>query len=233
MKKTRFVLLLSLTISVIFLITSIAYASSGSDYIEITKPVEKSTFYKGDTIPINVSVDSSFVDAYVLTQVDVTSGGNIPFSKEFPIIDKGMKQSFSTKVKTKLFESGGCTVMVDCIPVDNKGISIDPDDSNWEKESVDFSLKLLKPPVSVKAKAGKKKVRITFKKSPGASKYEIFRSTKKTKGFKKVATITNNKYTDKKVKKAKRYYYKLKSYRSKYGKVRSAFSKCVKTKRVK
>ena len=41
----------------------------------------------------------------------------------------------------------------------------------------------------------------------------IYRSTSKNSGYKTIATISGNKYTDKKVKKGKRYYYKVKAKR--------------------
>jgi len=60
---------------------------------------------------------------------------------------------------------------------------------------------------------------ITLKipKTAGAKKYQIFRSTKKTKGFKLIATTTKTKYTDKKNIKSKRaYYYKVRAINGSY-----------------
>lgn len=69
---------------------------------------------------------------------------------------------------------------------------------------------------SVTLKAGKKQVKVTWKKVSGAAGYEIYRSTKKTKGFKMIKTITSGKtlkYTNKKLKGKKAYYYKVRAYK--------------------
>ena len=76
--------------------------------------------------------------------------------------------------------------------------------------------------VSVKkVKAGKKQAVLSWKKLSGANGYEIVRSTKKSKGYKKVKTITSAatvKYTDKKLKSNQIYYYKVRGYRKVNGK---------------
>ena len=66
----------------------------------------------------------------------------------------------------------------------------------------------------VKVKAGKKKVTVKWKKISYASGYEIYRSTKPNKGFKKVKSLSAKKtqFVDKKVKSKKKYYYKVKAY---------------------
>lgn len=66
----------------------------------------------------------------------------------------------------------------------------------------------------VKVKAGKKKVTVKWKKISYASGYEIYRSTKPNKGFKKVKSLSakKTKFVDKKVKSKKKYYYKVKAY---------------------
>lgn len=70
--------------------------------------------------------------------------------------------------------------------------------------------------VTLKAKALKNhKVRLTWKKSKGASGYYIYRATKKNGKYKRVATIkkgTTLKWTSKKLKRGKKYYYKVKPF---------------------
>lgn len=87
----------------------------------------------------------------------------------------------------------------------------------------------------VKAKrAGKRKIRVSWKRVAGASGYKVYRSTKKNKGFKAVKTIKKAKtvkYTTKKMKKGKRYYFKVRAYRNVGGKkVYSAYSSRVSCK---
>lgn len=79
---------------------------------------------------------------------------------------------------------------------------------------VNFYLTEIKAPKGLKATAGKKKVTITYKKTTGAQKYQIYRSTRKGSGYKKIATTKKTKYVDKKAKKGKRYYYKVRCIRS-------------------
>ena len=69
-------------------------------------------------------------------------------------------------------------------------------------------VKILKP------KAAKKKATIKWKKISYASGYEIYRSTKKNKGFKKVGTVNSKKtkFISKKLKSKKKYYYKVRAF---------------------
>lgn len=70
---------------------------------------------------------------------------------------------------------------------------------------------------TVKLKAGKKRITVKWSKVPGASGYVIYRSTKKNKGFKAVKTITSGSkvsYVNKKLKRGKKYYYKVIAYRT-------------------
>ena len=85
----------------------------------------------------------------------------------------------------------------------------------YGNESVTYAgkLKLAKPSVSLKA--GKKKATIRWKKVYGADGYVIYRSKKKSSGFKTVKTIRNGKtvsYTNKHLKAKRKYYYKVKAY---------------------
>jgi len=73
----------------------------------------------------------------------------------------------------------------------------------------------------IKAKNTKKGIQIKWKKVKAANGYVVYRSTKKKKGFKKVATLKKNsktKFLDKKAKSGKTYYYKVYAYK-KNGKV--------------
>jgi len=61
----------------------------------------------------------------------------------------------------------------------------------------------------------KKTVDITWKKTKNAKGYEVYRSLKKNKSFKKIKTLTSEskvKFINKKLKKGKTYYYKVRAY---------------------
>lgn len=86
---------------------------------------------------------------------------------------------------------------------------------------------------SVKSKP-KKKVYLKWKKNKYADGYKVYRSTRKKKGYKCIATIKKKStvsYTDKKVKSNKVYYYKVRAYR-KNGK-KTAYSGYSPVKKVK
>lgn len=93
-----------------------------------------------------------------------------------------------------------------------------------------------KPKIKVKNTA-KKTARVKWKKVAGAAGYEVYRSTKKTKGFKKVKTTTAVKFVNKKLKKGKTYktyYYKVRAYKVYNGKkIYGKFSKVKKVKIIK
>lgn len=60
-----------------------------------------------------------------------------------------------------------------------------------------------------KVSASKGKVKVTANKVTGATKYVIYRSTSKDKGFVELAKTDKTSYTDKTAKKGKTYYYKI------------------------
>lgn len=88
-------------------------------------------------------------------------------------------------------------------------------------KTVSVTLKLSKV-TKVKAANKKKKTAvITWKKVSGASGYRVYRSTQKNGKYKLVKTAKGNKtvtYTNKKLKKNQKYYYKVRAYRTVSGK---------------
>ncbi|MCR2033873.1 fibronectin type III domain-containing protein, partial [Anaerofustis stercorihominis] len=88
----------------------------------------------------------------------------------------------------------------------------------------------LKKP-DLKLKRGKKKAIVKYSKISGASGYKIYRSTKKTKGYKLIKTTKSRSYTNKKLKSKKTYYYKVRAYK-KVGK-KTVYSPYSSVKKVK
>ncbi|MBQ9014527.1 MAG: FMN-binding protein [Firmicutes bacterium] len=73
--------------------------------------------------------------------------------------------------------------------------------------------------VKVKAKAKKgKKAKVSWKSLGAGYTYEVYRSTKLNKGFKKVSTTTKTKLTVKKLKAKKTYYVKVRAFKTVNGK---------------
>lgn len=89
---------------------------------------------------------------------------------------------------------------------------------------------------SVKLTAGTGQVKVKWKKISGVSGYVIYRSTKKSSGYKKIKTIkkaSTTSYTNKKLSRKKKYYYKVRAYKVVNGKrVYGSYSsvKSIKTK---
>lgn len=88
---------------------------------------------------------------------------------------------------------------------------------------------------SVSSRAGKRRITVTWKKVAGASRYVVYRSTKKKGTYKRIATLKNNRrsYTNKNLKKKKRYYYKVKAYRTVKGKKQYSLASNYTTKKAK
>ena len=87
----------------------------------------------------------------------------------------------------------------------------------------------------VKAKGLKSGIKITWKKVKKSNGYVVYRSTKKKKGFKKVATLKSAKkhsFLDKKASKGKKYFYKVFAFR-KNGKKVKVYSNASKLKSAK
>lgn len=93
----------------------------------------------------------------------------------------------------------------------------------------------------VKAKAGKKKITVTWKKRSGVNGYQVYVSTKKSGGFRKAAAIKSagtkkavvKKYGSKKLSSGRTYYVKVRAYKKLNGKTYTGAWSAVKKVRVK
>lgn len=95
------------------------------------------------------------------------------------------------------------------------------------KKSVTGTTKCKAPTLSKVSRSSSTKAKATWKKTTGASGYEIYYSTKKSSGYKKVKTVSNKttSYTKTGLKKGKTYYFKVRAYRKVGGKtVYSSYS---------
>jgi len=69
-------------------------------------------------------------------------------------------------------------------------------------------------PAGLKLYSGYRKVTLKWSPVSGATRYQVYRATSKSGKYKRVATVKSGKYTNKKLKKNKRYYYKIRAYRT-------------------
>ncbi len=91
-------------------------------------------------------------------------------------------------------------------------------------KTMKVSTKPATPKITLKSKKAKQAT-ISWKKVTGASGYQIYRSTKKNSGYKKIASTTKLTYTNTKLTSKKRYYYKVRAYRTVNGvKIYSSYS---------
>ncbi len=209
-----------------------------SDYIEFYKPYNNQVFYRGEVISVHFDMWDIWISEYVYTLPYLSvlnSSYNELYWHDNDIVPRTeFPTCYFDNIPASRFPNGKYELNVLGIAADEYGI---PDESftqaDCEEAALDFYVTTLLAPTSVKAKAGKKKVTVAFAKASGASKYTIYRSAKKTKGYKAIKTTTATKYVDKKVKKGKKYYYKVKSVRTVIGTVNSVYSKIVRSKKVK
>ncbi len=102
------------------------------------------------------------------------------------------------------------------------------------ERTLTVTLKAPAAPKGFKAKAGSKRATLSWYNVSGAEGYKVYRSLKKTKGYKLVKTIKGSEkcsFVNKGLKKKKTYYYKVKAYRKDGSKtLLSGFSKAAKVK---
>ena len=200
-----------------------------SEYLKLNKPKNKAVYYKGETIPVSLTIAPVAEDYIACTAIVVLNEKTeaTVWQKELYIDGK----TYNGKVNTKKFPAGSYATTGIVDPSDEE---LEPlNDVEASMVYAEFTLKTLKAPTSLKAAAGKRKVTITYKKAAGATKYEIYRSTQKSKGYQKIAATTKTKYVDTKAKKGKKYYYKVRTVRTGSGTVYSAYTGAKRTGKVK
>lgn len=87
-----------------------------------------------------------------------------------------------------------------------------------------YAASLSKPSVTLK-NATPTSIKVSWKKVSGASKYTVYRSTKKGSGYKSIKTTTSTSYTNSKLTCGKTYYYKVKAISGKKSATSSVVSK--------
>ena len=191
------------------------------DYITFNRP-EYFTLYKGQKLYVDFTMWDTWESYYTIPKLDVFDYDvNHRYYTYNPagsslIVEPESYDNYSGyhNINSSRMPSGTYLLFLSAMPCYDNGIYPD----NWADfeiptEIIPFRVKSLPKPTNLSVTAGKKKCTVKYSKSKAATKYEIYRSTSKNSGYKKIATISGNKYTDKKVKKGKRYYYKVKAKR--------------------
>lgn len=226
MKLVKKLTLSAFLLAVCFAFTGIV--SADDDYnitnpnIVINKPVVKKVYYKGENVNYNIKFTNPWGSYSFFPYVGmVKSGANdVAVSKYHELLGVGESKVYSGSLSTSKLSAGTYAFAAVGVAVDSSGNV--PGTS--EKAGKIIYVKTLKAPKKVKATAKKKGIRITYNKAAGATKYEIYRSRKKSSGYKKIITTTKVSYLDKKAKKNKKYYYKVRSVRTVNNTIKSGFS---------
>jgi len=225
--------LITIVISLFFVLSSTICSFAASDYISFPYDTNGEVYYRGEIIDIFFEIDDIWKYYYTMPQALLyDSDGNYIAANYYDTVPADGTAKEITNFKSKNLANGKYTVVIVGAPVDEDDNLVDSI-NDWEIDQITINLKTLKAPTSLKAVAGKKKVTLTYKRATGASKYYIYRSTKKGSGYKKIATTKKTTYVDKKVKKGKKYYYKVKAVRSVTNTITSSYSKVATSKKVK
>lgn len=190
---------------------SVTWTSSDSSVATVSNTGKVTAVKKGTCTITVASVDDASVKATCTITVNDPAATTTPSTSTETVPDTGTSDSTIDSTEST-------------------------DSSTESTETVTTTTVKLKKPTSVKAKkSGKKAIKITWKKVSKATRYEIYRATKKKGKYKKIKTIKKGStvsYKDTKVKKGKTYYYKVRAVRiSNKVTIKSTFSKVVKCKR--
>ena len=168
-----------------------------------------------------VNINVSNVNNGKKIRVDCSlQNAKIYYSSSMPYYRYSKITSCSLYKKAYLKRNTGTVYAV--AVVDNRIVAADAVYVSVSKAAAPSKLK-------IKSKS-KTSIKIGWKAASKATSYEIYRSTSKSKKYKKVATVSASKKTfkDTKLKKNKKYYYKVRAVRKGY--INSSFSNIVSTK---
>jgi len=171
---------------------------------------------------VTLTLSSSSLDTYM--KLYNSSGSLVALNDD---IDS-QAGNYNSKITYTLPSSGLYYIWVS--EVGNEGGSY-----SLSSSYVDANIPKLSKP-SITLKTGKKKIYVKWKKVSGAGGYKIYRATSKYGKYKKVKTITKGstlKWTNKKLKGGRKYWYKVRAYKSYKGKTYYSSYSARKYKRTK
>ncbi|MBO5994567.1 MAG: hypothetical protein J6Q41_03560 [Firmicutes bacterium] len=205
--------------------------ASASTTVQIKSPTEDDIYFVNKKLTVKVYAGMKTLEPGYTSymQVEILKSGNRVYFENKKITELAdITFPGYTPKKTGKYTIKAGIVTTDTTPP-NKVYNV--------KEKYSFSVKSasyvkeIKPTIS--AKRDGKKITITTTNRPAGVKMMVYRSTKSGSGYKKIKTVTANKYTDKVASSTKTYYYKIKfSYKPSTKQYLSKFSKVQTVKKV-
>lgn len=203
-------------------LTACAYyeTDENSRYVNISSPT-KTVYYVGEKIPVKATMKNPFYgwdieEAYRLEYLGQPFATLVSNTDSYRMTNKNgkfdKKYSYNFSYSTKYRKPGKYRIVA--------GFSVEGAAQSFIN-SVSITIKQLAAPKNLKVTPGKKKATLTWKKATGANKYIVYRALDTGKNseyyeeYKKIATVTTNRYVDRNVKKGKKYWYYVVSVRSK------------------
>ena len=240
-KKTPKLTALLLTLAFALGVASPALAAPATEHMTIKAPKNNAVIYRGDPIPLRVDTEELYVDFEYEITVKLINNKTKKTYWNMSCLGADCAETWDRNnlgdpPKTSKLPVGSYTLSayMDANWQNYEDEYVPPEVTSFqETATTKFTIAALKAPTKVRATAGKRKVTVTWRKVAGATKYEVWRSAKKNSGFKRIKTTTALKFVNKKLKKGKRYYYRVRAVRTKYGKVNGPFSVKVRSKKVK
>lgn len=226
-KMRKRLLAIILGIAVVMAFSPVMVFAGDSDYIELFTPEEEnSIWYMGEYFYGEYRAYDTWLDYSTLpTAVITDSNGEVV---DTIVSDTAVENRSHTDYYLKFdidrkYHPGQYTVYVFAMPM------LDDEDADISEFDVpekhyNITIRRLGTPASVRLAAGRGKVTVSWAEVSDAQKYQVYRSTKKSSGYSKVATTANRAFVDKKVKKGKRYYYKVRAVRAGNGTIYGAFT---------
>lgn len=202
-------------------LTKNSYVSDDSvgDWIQWNLDTEF-TLYTGQKLFVDFNMWDTYKYVYTVPAFEIYPEGESNYvykwwpqdSYSLPPVDSWRNYNGVHDIDSKHLEEGEYYIGLSAMPCYKSGIWVsDYYTYGIPTEYIWFTIKDLPKPTTFTAKAGKKSATLNWNKVPAAEKYQVYRSTKKSSGYKKIATVTACTYKNKSLKKGKTYYYKVRA----------------------
>ena len=226
MRKRLLAIILGIAVIMTFSPIMAFAGDSDEDYIELLTPEDNSIWYIGEAFYGTYRVYDTWEYYNTVPTIEINdSNGKLV---DTIVSDTAVEVNTSTDYYVmfdidRKYSPGQYTVHVLATP-DLDGEDADISEFDVPEKHYTIYIRRLGKPASVGLKMGRRSVTVFWDEVPDAQKYQVYRSTKKSSGYKKIATTENRAFVDKKVKKGKRYFYKVRAVRAGNGTIYGAFT---------